>query len=70
MIEASRDELQVRQLVAGEDGRLCLERDELDVEPVAPGGIADLGRQPVAQRLRIVAQSGRAGEAAPGRPGP
>ena len=33
--------------------------DELDVEPGAPGGIGDLRRQPVAQRLRVVAQSGR-----------
>ena len=46
-------------VVSGEDGRLCSERDELDVEPGAPGGIVDLGRQPVAERERIVAQSGR-----------
>jgi hypothetical protein len=59
MVEAARDEIQVRHL-SRRRGRPPVSRsDELDVEPGAPGGIGDLRRQPVAQRLRVVAQSGR-----------
>jgi hypothetical protein len=57
--EISLDELEVRDVLTGELGSLRLQGDELDVEPVAPVRLRNLGGQARAQGDGVVLEAGR-----------